>query len=229
MYSDTLLCRVHMKKPDFIRLSEFRNYILTYEMERRRIMIGVLALQGAFAEHEIVLDKLGADWREIRKNSDLRQPIKGLILPGGESTVQGKLLRELGLMEPIRHLLEKGMPVLGTCAGLILLAEKQTESDTTYLGTLPVTVRRNGYGRQLGSFTTRCLYEGIGEIPMTFIRAPYIEKAGKGVRITAVADGRIVGVEYKNQIAISFHPELDDDLSVHKRFLQLVQASSPSS
>lgn len=188
-------------------------------------MIGVLALQGAFAEHEKVLDKLGVGWCEIRNSSDLRQPMEGLILPGGESTVQGKLLRELGLFTPIQNMVKEGLPVLGTCAGLILLAEKQAESPVSHLGTLPVTVRRNGYGRQLGSFTAREQYEGIGEIPMTFIRAPYIEEAGDGVRVTAVVDGKIVGVEYQNQIGIAFHPELTGDLSVHKRFLALAASA----
>lgn len=185
-------------------------------------MIGVLALQGAFAEHENALKKLGACWREIRNSSDLSQPLEGLILPGGESTVQGKLLRDLNLLAPIRHMVQSGIPVLGTCAGLILLAEKQTQGGKVHLGTLPVTVQRNGYGRQLGSFTTAGFYQGIGQIPMTFIRAPYIEQAEEQVKVTAVVNGRIVGVEYKNQIAIAFHPELDHDLSLHKRFLQLI-------
>lgn len=184
-------------------------------------MIGILALQGAFAEHEKILDKLGVKWREIRKISDLKQPIKGLILPGGESTVQGKLLRELGLFCSIKRMIEEGIPVLGTCAGLILLAREQSKSPVSHLATLPVTVRRNGYGRQLGSFTARESYKGIGEIPMTFIRAPYIEKAGEEVKITAVVAGKIVGVEYKKQIGVAFHPELDGDLSVHRRFMEL--------
>lgn len=186
-------------------------------------MIGVLALQGAFTEHEKVLDKLGVSWCELRNRSDLKLPIEGLILPGGESTVQGKLLRELDMFTPLQNMLKDGLPVLGTCAGLILLAEKQSESTVSHLATLPVTVRRNGYGRQLGSFTTAGFYEGIGEFPMTFIRAPYVEEAEDGVKITVAVNGKIVGVEYKNQIGVAFHPELTEDLSVHKRFLNLVQ------
>lgn len=185
-------------------------------------MIGVLALQGAFTEHEKVLDKLGVSWCELRNRSDLKLPIEGLILPGGESTVQGKLLRELDMFTPLQNMLKDGLPVLGTCAGLILLAEKQSESTVSHLATLPVTVRRNGYGRQLGSFTTAGFYEGIGEFPMTFIRAPYVEEAEDGVKITVAVNGKIVGVEYKNQIGVAFHPELTEDLSVHKRFLNLV-------
>lgn len=185
-------------------------------------MIGVLALQGAFLEHEHVLKKLGADYFEIRKRSDLERPMDGLILPGGESTVQGKLLRELELFSPVKKMIHDGLPVLGTCAGLILLAEKQAGCDDSHFATLPVSVRRNGYGRQLGSFITWEEYSGIGEIPMTFIRAPYIEDVQDGVRITAITGKRIVGVEYKNQIGVAFHPELDDDLSIHKRFLNLI-------
>lgn len=188
-------------------------------------MIGVLALQGAFAEHEKMLDKLGVSWHEIRKYSDLKQPIEGLILPGGESTVQGKLLHELGLFQPVKRMLLEGLPVLGTCAGLILLAEKQSDSQVSHFGTLPVTVRRNGYGRQLGSFTAKNQYADIGEIPMTFIRAPYIEHVQAGVRVTADVNGKTVGVEYKNQIGVAFHPELVSNLSIHKRFLEIVNSN----
>lgn len=188
-------------------------------------MIGILALQGAFAEHEKALDRLGAGWREIRSLSDLMKPLDGLILPGGESTVQGKLLRDLGMFTPLQNMLKEGLPALGTCAGLILLAQKQSKSAVSHLGTLPVTVRRNGYGRQLGSFTATGSYEGIGEIPMTFIRAPYVEEVNNGVKVTAAVDGKIVGVEFKNQIGIAFHPELTDDLSIHKRFLALTASA----
>ena len=136
-------------------------------------MIGVLALQGAFIEHEKTLRSLGAEVREIRQPRDL-VGLQGIVLPGGESTAQGKLLRETGLAEPLRKMILDGLPVLATCAGLILLAEKE------HLGVLPVTVRRNAYGRQLGSFNTEEEFAGIGYVPMTFIRAPYIEEAGPG-------------------------------------------------
>ena len=116
--------------------------------------IGVLAVQGAFIEHEKMIEALGHEAFEIRQKRDLEQEFDGLILPGGESTVMGKLLRNLGLFEPLQQKITQGMPVLGTCAGLILLASKLAEDDTVNFGTLPVTVKRNAYGRQLGSFQT---------------------------------------------------------------------------
>ena len=115
--------------------------------------IGVLAVQGAFAEHEKMLEQLGAEYTEIRQRKDFKD-VDGLILPGGESTVQGKLIKKLNLFDDLQSAISNGMPVLATCAGLILLAEKLENDDTVHLGTLPVTVRRNAYGRQLGSFET---------------------------------------------------------------------------
>ena len=155
--------------------------------------IGVLAVQGAFAEHCKAMEKLGVSCVEIRQAKDLDQKLDGLILPGGESTVQGKLLRELGMFDTVKKRIEEGLPVLATCAGLILLAEKIADDTTVHLATLPVTVKRNAYGRQLGSFYTEHEFEGIGKIPMTFIRAPYIESVEPGVQILAKVDGNIVG------------------------------------
>ncbi|WP_366917142.1 pyridoxal 5'-phosphate synthase glutaminase subunit PdxT [uncultured Fibrobacter sp.] len=182
--------------------------------------IGVLAVQGAFAEHRIALEKLGVETFEIRQLRDLEQDFDGLILPGGESTVQGKLLHDLGLFEPLRERIESGLPTLGTCAGLILLAEKLSNDGHTYFATTPVTVERNAYGRQLGSFYTEENFEGIGKIPMTFIRAPLIQRASQDVQILATVQNQIVAVRYKNQLAISFHPELNSDLRVHQYFVE---------
>lgn len=187
--------------------------------------IAVLAVQGAFIEHRKKLDDLGVPCVELRKKEDLQTPFDGLILPGGESTVQGKLLRELDMYDPLREKIQAGMPVLGTCAGLILLAEKLTNDSHVYFGTLPVSVRRNAYGRQLGSFHTVQEMKGIGEVPMTFIRAPYIEAAGEGVEILATVDGNIVAVRYGVQYGLSFHPELDGDNRIHEMFLDTVQKS----
>ena len=184
--------------------------------------IGVLAVQGAFAEHRQILEKFGAETFEIRQLRDLEQYFDGLVLPGGESTVQGKLLHDLGLFEPLKNLIEKGLPTFGTCAGLILLANKLSNDSHTYFGTLPATVERNAYGRQLGSFYVEENFEGIGKIPMTFIRAPLIQKVGEGVQVLATANDQIVAVRYKNQLAISFHPELNEDLRVHKYFLEML-------
>lgn len=184
----------------------------------KNIKIGVLALQGAFIEHEHMLTALGAVCTEIRQPSDL-SGIDGIVLPGGESTVQGQLLHKSGLFTPLRELIAGGLPTLATCAGLILLAEEIGNSPATHLGTLPVTVKRNAYGRQLASFVTEAPVTGIGNCPMIFIRAPYIEHAAENVEILARVDGNIVAVRYENQIGLSFHPELSANSKIHEWFL----------
>ena len=187
--------------------------------------IAVLAVQGAFIEHEEKLEALGAECFELRQKKDLDTGFDGLVLPGGESTVQGKLLRELDMFDALKEKIESGMPVLGTCAGLILLAEQLTNDDHVYFGTLPVSVLRNAYGRQLGSFHTEAEVKGIGIVPMTFTRAPYVESAEKNVEVLAVVEGKTVGVRYGNQLAFAFHPELDEDTRIHERFLEIVRNS----
>ena len=181
--------------------------------------IAILAVQGAFAEHEAKLKSLGAECIELRKKEDLEKGFDGLVLPGGESTVQGKLLKELDLFDALKEKIKEGMPVLATCAGLILLAGKLSNDDHVYFGTLPVTVKRNAYGRQLGSFHTVQEMKGMGPVPMTFIRAPYIEKTDEAVEVLAVVDGNTVAVRYGSQYGLSFHPELDEDNRIHERFL----------
>lgn len=183
--------------------------------------IAVLAVQGAFAEHIDKLNKLGTDCIELRQASDLEQHFDGLILPGGESTVQGKLLRELHMFEPIREKIRRGLPVLGTCAGLILLAQEISNDEKLYFGTLPVRVQRNAYGRQLGSFHTEEEFVGISRVPMSFIRAPYIESllSRDQIEVLATVEDRIVAVRCGNQIGIAFHPELDEDDRIHEMFL----------
>ncbi len=182
--------------------------------------IGILAVQGAFIEHQKKLESLGAQCVEIRQKSDLERVSDGLVLPGGESTVQGKLLRELDMLGDLRSRIEGGLPVLATCAGLILLAKEISNDDHVYLGTLPVTVERNAYGRQLGSFRTVREMEYVGQVPMVFIRAPYIKTVGKDVEVLAEVDGRIVAVRYGKQYAMSFHPELNEDSKIHEMFLK---------
>lgn len=181
--------------------------------------VAVLAVQGAFAEHRKRLESLGASCIELRQKQDLQETFDGLVLPGGESTVQGKLIRELDMFDELKERITSGMPVLATCAGLILLAEKISNDPKSYFGTLPVTVRRNAYGRQLGSFHTEQEVKGIGTVPMTFIRAPYIERVQDGVEILSQVDGNIVAVKYKNQYGFAFHPELDPDNRIHEMFL----------
>lgn len=183
--------------------------------------VGVLSVQGAFIEHEKKLLDLGVEPIEIRQKKDLENDFDGLILPGGESTVQGKLLKELDLFDNLQKRISDGLPVLGTCAGLILLAKNLSNDNHTYFGTLPVTVRRNAYGRQLGSFHTTSEFKGLGPIEMTFIRAPFIEEVKPEVEVLAKVDGKIVAVRYKNQYGVAFHPELTEDNRIYKAFLSI--------
>ena len=179
--------------------------------------IAVLALQGAFAEHEQMLHRLGVDTFEVRQLTDWQQPKDGLIIPGGESTTQSKLLRELGLFDPIRKDILAGLPVFGTCAGLILLSPM-------HLDTMAIDVQRNAYGRQLGSFHATAPVAGIGDdVPMTFIRAPYINQVlSPECEVLAQVDGHIVAARQGRQLVTAFHPELDDDTRIHELFLSTV-------
>ena len=186
--------------------------------------IGILALQGAFAEHAKVLDKLGVDNVEIRNLDDFQQDqndLSGLILPGGESTTMGKLLREQDMLIPIREAILSGLPVFGTCAGLILLAKEISSQEECHLGTMDMVVERNAYGRQLGSFYTEAECKGVGQIPMTFIRGPIISSVGEDVEILATVDNQIVAAQEKNMLVTSFHPELTDDVSLHQYFINM--------
>ena len=185
--------------------------------------VAVLALQGAFAEHENVLKRLGVDCIELRQAKDLETPYDGIILPGGESTVQGKLLKELGMFDTIKEQIENGMPVLATCAGLILLASEVEGQEGCHFGTIPMCVRRNAYGRQLGSFFTDNQFGGSERIPMTFIRAPYIESVGNNVEVLSIVDSNIVAAQQDNMLVTAFHPELDEDLTVHQHFIRMVE------
>lgn len=186
--------------------------------------IAVLALQGAFLEHEKMLEKLGAEHFEIRQAADLEESFDGIIIPGGESTTIRKLLSELGLYDFIKQKIKDGTPVFGTCAGLIALAKEITgdvQNPDKSLGVMDITACRNGYGRQLGSFFTKADFSGR-EIPMTFIRAPYIESVGEGVEVLSTVNGKIVAAREKNMLVTSFHPELLDDTFVHEYFLNMI-------
>ena len=189
--------------------------------------IGVLALQGAFIEHIKVLQDLGAETVELRQAADLQQELTGLVLPGGESTVQGKLLHDLGMYDSLREQIAAGLPVLATCAGMILLAERLSNDAKVHFATMPITVRRNAYGRQLGSFRTHADFGSLGKIPMTFIRAPYIEKVGEGVQVLSKVGGKIVAAQYGKQLALAFHPELDvaESTAVHEYFLGICEGN----
>lgn len=187
--------------------------------------IGVLALQGAFAEHKHMLAQLGADSFEIRQKADFKA-MDGLIIPGGESTVMGKLLNELDLFDPVQNSIKNGLPVFGTCAGLLLLASTISNDSRRHIATMDIVARRNAYGRQLGSFDTVAPFEGIGEIPMTFIRAPYIESVAPSVQTLAVVDDHIVAARQGSQLVTAFHPELTADTRVHQYFLDMCIGSN---
>ena len=188
----------------------------------KKFKIGVLALQGGFIEHIRHLQSLKADAFEIRKKTDLHQEMDGLILPGGESTAMGILLKELDMFDELKLKIDSGMPVFGTCAGLILLARKIVETEVAYFASIDIVVKRNAYGRQLGSFYTEAELKGVGIIPMVFIRAPYIESAGVDVEILSVVNDRIVAAREKNILVTSYHPELTPDNRVHQYFLEMI-------
>lgn len=182
--------------------------------------IAVLALQGAFIEHEQMLQRLGLDCFEVRTLADWGRHKDGLIIPGGESTTQLKLLADLRLLEPVREYISAGGAVFGTCAGLILLAKKVEGDDITRISTMDIDVCRNAYGRQLGSFHTEAEMKGVGMVPMTFIRAPYINSVGAGVEVLAEVGGHIVAARQGRQLVTAFHPELCvADTAVHEYFI----------
>jgi pyridoxal 5'-phosphate synthase pdxT subunit len=184
------------------------------------LCVGVLALQGAFREHVAAVTRLGATAREVRQLKDI-DGIDALIIPGGESTTMGKLLNEWNMLEPLRQRILDGMPVYGSCAGLILLCREIEDSDQPRLGVLDATVRRNAFGRQVDSFETDLSIPEIGAdpIPAVFIRAPVITGVGAGVTVLAEVKGQAVAVRQNNILATSFHPELTPDTRMHSYFL----------
>lgn len=183
--------------------------------------IGILAVQGAFIEHKYMLDKLGVSSFFIRQKKDLNQNMDGLILPGGESTAMHRLLVDLDMLIDLKMMIEKGLPVFGTCAGMILLAKKIENQDLVHLGVMDIIVKRNAYGRQLGSFMTVDDFNQH-QIPMTFIRAPYVSKVGNQVDILSNVHDHVVAVREKRMLATAFHPELTDSTYIHEYFLNMI-------
>jgi pyridoxal 5'-phosphate synthase pdxT subunit len=179
-------------------------------------VIGVLALQGGFEAHASALRELGAEVREVRTPEDL-EGIDGLIIPGGESTTIGLGVEREGLGQPLVDFVRSGKPVLGTCAGMIML-------DRDHLGVLDIEVRRNAFGRQLASFETELSFEGA-PLEAVFIRAPWVEDVGDGVEVLAEVDGRPVAVRQDNVLAVAFHPELSGDLTLHRWLVDRVHAA----
>jgi 5'-phosphate synthase pdxT subunit len=180
------------------------------------LLIGVLALQGGFEAHAKALTALGARVREVRTPSDLHD-LDGLVIPGGESTTIGLGVEREGLAEPLVDFARSGKPVLGTCAGMIML-------DREHLGLLDIRVRRNAFGRQLASFETQLSFDGAS-IDAVFIRAPWVEDVGDGVEVLAEVDGHPVAVRQGNILAVAFHPELSEETALHKWLLDRVQAA----
>ena len=192
--------------------------------------VGVLALQGDVREHVALLRSLGADVREVRTPAQLAEVV-GLVIPGGESSVMDKLSRLFGLRDPLRERIAQGMPVYGTCAGLIMLAERLHDAmpGQQTLGGLDVTVRRNAFGNQLDSFETDLAVTELGDPPVhaVFIRAPVVEEVGEAVHVLAsLDDGRIVAVEQGRLLGTSFHPEVASETRFHERFLDHVADAS---
>ncbi len=186
--------------------------------------IGVLALQGAFREHCRMLETCGAEALEVRKAKEL-EGLDGLVIPGGESTTMGKLMTEWGLLEPIRAKAEQGLAIYGTCAGMILLAKEIAASEQPRLGLMDTRVVRNAFGRQRESFEADLTVEEISPQPIkaVFIRAPYIEAAGAGVTALAKVGEKIVIARQGRLLATAFHPELTQEESVHRYFLQMIR------
>ncbi|MDQ3608162.1 MAG: pyridoxal 5'-phosphate synthase glutaminase subunit PdxT [Actinomycetota bacterium] len=180
-------------------------------------LVGVLALQGGFEAHARVLRGLEAHVREVRVPADL-EGLDGLVMPGGESTVMSLGIEREGLAEPLRALADAGTPILGTCAGLIML-------DREHLGLMDIVARRNAFGRQVRSFEADLAFAGLegGPLRAIFIRAPWIDEAGADVALLAAVDGHPVAAQQGNLLAVAFHPELDGDARVHRRFLALVR------
>jgi pyridoxal 5'-phosphate synthase pdxT subunit len=190
------------------------------------LKIGVLAAQGAFIEHIHALERLKIETAEVRLRQDL-EGIDGLIIPGGESTTITKLMTAYNLSAPIKEMVAKGLPLMGTCAGMIVLAKKLVDGNGVQsLNIVDITVRRNAFGRQVDSFETDIPIGVLGEKPFhaVFIRAPLIESVGKYVEVLArLEDNTIVAAQQEKILVLSFHPELTDDLRMHKYFVDLVK------
>jgi pyridoxal 5'-phosphate synthase pdxT subunit len=195
-----------------------------------RPVVGVLAVQGAFVEHEAALEQAGALGRQVRTPEELHG-IEGLVIPGGESTTFGLVAERSGLLTALREVVDSGLPVFGTCAGMIMLARATTSGAQPLVGGLDIVVRRNAFGRQVRSFECDLSMPVLGEppVPAVFIRAPWIEEAGSGVDILASVEGHGVAAECGPVLVTAFHPELTDDVRLHERFVAKVRAWRASS
>jgi 5'-phosphate synthase pdxT subunit len=180
------------------------------------VVVGVLALQGDFEAHSKMLDSLGAEPRAVRTPKDL-EGLDGLVMPGGESTTMTLGIEREGLAEPLKELVRSGTPVLGTCAGMIML-------DREHLGVLDVRARRNAFGRQVSSFEADVKVQGAGAMRAVFIRAPWVDEVGEGVEVLAEVEGHPVAVRQGNVLAVAFHPELTGDGRLHKWLVDRIRS-----
>ena len=196
------------------------NFVIFMAMKK----IGILGFQGAIIEHERQIEALGHEPVIVRYPEQL-DVIDAIILPGGESTTMGKLLNRTGLMAPLREKIIGGLPVWGTCAGMILLAKELVNDSVTHLGVMNIAVRRNAYGSQIDSFSTKQVIPAVSskEIELVFIRAPYITKVENGVKVLCEVDGHVVAAEEGNMLVTSFHPELTEDLTFLKYFISKIK------
>lgn len=185
--------------------------------------IGVLALQGAFIEHQKMLEKCGVETFQIRNRDQLKTPMDGIVLPGGESTAMYKILVDQSMVEDLKEMINSGLPTFGTCAGLLLLAKDVDNYKSNYLQTMNIEAKKNAYGRQLSSFMARGVFNKLENVPFVFIRAPYISKVSKDVEVLCILDEKIVAARENNQLVTAFHPELTDDLTVHQYFIDMVK------
>ncbi len=186
-------------------------------------VIGVLALQGAVREHAVALVKAGAEPKELKRAVELAD-IDGLIIPGGESTTIGKLMVKYGFIEAVREFAQRGRPIYGSCAGLIIVAKKIAEDSPPWLSLMDIEARRNAFGRQQESFEAHLVIPALGT-PFTgvFIRAPVIETAGAGVTVMAEYEGKKIMARENNILVTAFHPELTEDTRVHEYFITMVR------
>lgn len=194
------------------------------QKEAGKMKIGVLSLQGGVIEHIKSINALGFDAVEVKTLKDI-EDINGLILPGGESTAIGKILRETGMLPKLREKILLGLPVWGTCAGMILLAKEIENDDITHISVMNIKVRRNAYGRQIDSFSTEDVIKSVSDnpIPLVFIRAPFIVSVGDDVEVLHKLKENIVAAKQNNILVTSFHPELTENLQLHKYFISMCQ------
>lgn len=194
------------------------------QKEAGKMKIGVLSLQGGVIEHIKSINALGFDAVEVKTLKDI-EDINGLILPGGESTAIGKILRETGMLPKLREKILLGLPVWGTCAGMILLAQEIENDDITHISVMNIKVRRNAYGRQINSFSTEDVIKSVSDnpIPLVFIRAPFIVSVGDDVEVLHKLKENIVAAKQNNILVTSFHPELTENLQFHKYFISMCQ------